>query len=176
MSHKKSIVLTKPQAGELRKPLAVTYVSADKLKPNNNNPRIHSDKQIKQLMRSIEVFGFDMPIAVDRNLQVIVGHGRLQAAMKLGMKKIPVVILEHLSPEQAMALMIADNKLTENSLWDARLLAEQLKLLSEVELDFSLDVISFEMSEIDVMIEGIAPPMEDQNDPRSEERRVGRKC
>jgi DNA modification methylase len=165
MSQKHSVVLTKPHTEELRKPLAVTYVSIDQLKPNPNNPRVHSEKQIRQISRSFEVFGIAMPITVDRNMQVIIGHARLEAARKVGMKKIPVVILEHLSPEQAMALMIADNKLTENSLWDDRLLAEQLKLLSQVELDFSLDVIGFEMGEIDVMIEGIEPAMVGENDP-----------
>jgi len=79
---------------------------------------------------------------------VIAGHGRLLAAKLLGMTEVPTICLDHLSPHQLRAFMIADNKLSENSSWDDVLLAEQLKTLSEAELDFSLETIGFEMGEI----------------------------
>jgi ParB/RepB/Spo0J family partition protein len=145
--------------------LSVAYIATAKLRPNPNNPRIHTDKQIRQLAQSIEAFGFDIPVLVDRHLQLIVGHGRLQAAKRLGMEQLPAIILDHLTPTQAMALMIADNKLTENSRWDEHLLAEQIKFLSGVELNFSLEATGFEVGEIDVLIDGLAPAHEDEPDP-----------
>ncbi len=145
--------------------LSVAYIATAKLRPNLNNPRIHTDKQIRQLAQSIEAFGFDIPILVNRDLQVIVGHGRLQAAKRLGMEQLPAIILDHLTPAQTMALMIADNKLTENSRWDERLLAEQIKFLSGVELNFSLEATGFEVGEIDVLLDGLTPAHEGESDP-----------
>lgn len=111
------------------------------------------------------MFGPIVPVLVDRNTQVIAGHGRVLAATLLGLKEFPTICVEHLTEAQAMAFAIADNRLTESSDWDNRLLAAQLKSLSEVELDFSLDVTGFEVGEIDVIIEGAAPGTEGEIDP-----------
>jgi len=97
-------------------------------------------------------------------LEVVAGHGRLAAAKLLGLSELPTIRLEHLTDSQAKVFAIADNKLTENSIWDKRLLGEQLKSLSEVELDFSLDVTGFEMGEIDVIIEGSESLPDSEND------------
>src|SRR5207248_5521939 len=88
----------------------------------------------------------------DAELNVIAGHGRLAACSKLGIAEVPTVCLDHLSPAQRRAFMIADNRLTELAEWDDRLLAQQLKDLSLSGLDFSLEVIGFEMAEIDLRI------------------------
>jgi ParB/RepB/Spo0J family partition protein len=136
--------------------LRIEYRSLESLKVNRRNPRIHSNKQIRQIARSIEEFGAIMPAVVDRNSQIIVGHGRVQAAQLLGIKEFPTISVEHLTEAQAKAFAIADNKLTENSTWDEQLLAEQLRSLSE-EIDFDIEVTGFEVGEIDVMIEGSAP-------------------
>jgi DNA modification methylase len=86
---------------------------------------------------------------------VVAGHGRLLAARKLGWDTVPVIKLNHLTESQYSAFLIADNRLTENSSWDERLLGEQLKVLSDLELDFNLEVTGFEIAEIDVLIDGL---------------------
>lgn len=148
-----------------RQGLSVVYRDAKLLKPDPNNPRQHSEKQLRQIATSIQAFGFNVPILIDRHGQVIAGHGRVLACQLLGIKRVPTISLEHLSEGQVRAFMIADNRLTENSTWDNRLLAEQLKALSQVELTFSLEATGFEMGEIDVMIEGLEPAPEGKEDP-----------
>ena len=111
------------------------------------------------------MFGFIVPILIDGQGQLIAGHGRLLAAKLLSMTQVPAIKLEHLTEAQIRAFMIADNRLTENSVWNEHLLGEQLKALSVIELDFSVDVAGFEMSEIDLMIEGLAPAGRGKEDP-----------
>jgi ParB-like chromosome segregation protein Spo0J len=144
--------------------LSVTYCPIDQLKANPDNPRIHTDRQVKQIARSLETFGPIVPVLIDRNSRVIAGHGRILAARLLGLKDFPTIRVEHLSDAQIKAFSTADNKLTENSSWDVALLGKQLKALAEVELDFSLEATGFEMGEIDVLIEGLEPSNEDEPD------------
>lgn len=139
-------------------PLAIVYREIDHLQPDSKNPRVHSKKQIQKVARSIEAFGFNVPFLVDRRLKLIAGHGRLAACKLLGIDRVPTICLDHLNKDQINAFMIADNRLTESAEWDDRLLAEQVKALSEVSLDFSLEATGFAMGEIDVMIEGFASP------------------
>ena len=137
-------------------PLEVTYLPTTSLKPDPRNPRLHSDKQV--LARSLEAsksFGFNVPLLIDDQQQVIAGHGRLLAARKLGHETVPTIQLGHLTESQRAAFLIADNALTDNSAWDDRLLGEQLKILSELELDFDLEAIGFETPEIDLLIDGL---------------------
>jgi DNA modification methylase len=117
------------------------------------NPRAHNPRQIRQIARSIEAFGFNVPVLVNAKAKVIAGHGRILAALSLGWTEVPSICLDHLTEAQAKAFMIADNRLTENSVWDDRLLGEQLKELSLLDLDFSLEATGFEMGEIDLRIE-----------------------
>jgi DNA modification methylase len=137
--------------------LEVRYLSIDSLRSNPQNPRLHSDKQVRQIARSLEAFGPIVPVLIDGSSQVIAGHGRIQAAQLLGLRELPTICVEHLTEAQAKAFAIADNKLTENSTWNADLLGQQLKALSEVELDFDLEATGFEMAEIDLLIEGLSP-------------------
>ncbi len=104
--------------------ITITYRALKDLELNPNNPRFHSARQIRQIARSIEAFGFNVPVLVDGKGRVIAGHGRIMACRLLGWREVPTVALEHLSEAQAKAFMIADNRLTENSVWDDRLLAE----------------------------------------------------
>jgi DNA modification methylase len=135
--------------------LQIQYCPIATLRANPENPRVHSDKQIKQIARSIETFGPIVPVLVDQNLRVIAGHGRLLAAQMLGLKELPTICVEHLTDHQIKAFAIADNKLTDNSTWDEALLAQQLKALAEIELDFSIEATGFETGEIDLLIEGL---------------------
>jgi DNA modification methylase len=150
--------------------LEVVYRRIEELKPDPRNPRHHSRKQIKQLARSIETFGFTVPALVDREDNVIAGHGRILACRELGWSEIPTIPIDDLSEAKRRALMIADNRLAENAAWNDRLLAEQLKDLSLAELDFSLEVIGFEMGEVDLKIAGIEgePVTEDPADAEAE--------
>lgn len=141
--------------GHQAKQLEITYLAATSLKPHPQNPRVHTEKQVSQIAKSIEAFGFNVPIMVDDQHNVVAGHGRLLAARKLGRSSVPVIKLTHLTDSQYRAFLIADNRLTENFSWDERLLGEQLKVLSELELDFDLEVTGFEIAEIDVLIEGL---------------------
>lgn len=142
---------TPPQAGRP----SLEYLPVEALTPDPQNAREHTRAQIKQIARSIEAFGFGSPILVDRDLKVIAGHGRLEALRHLGRTEAPVIRLEHLTPEQARAYAIADNRLTETSTFNERQLALHMKALAEIELDFSLEATGFSMGEIDLMIDGL---------------------
>jgi DNA modification methylase len=152
------------RAGGVR-PLKVVWRPIDELKPDPGNPRRHSKKQIRQIAASIKTFGFNVPILIDRNGNVIGGHGRLHACRLLGIIEVPTLCLDHLTPEQVRAFRIADNRLTEISTWDDRLLAEQLKALSVHGLDFNIEVTGFEMGEIDLRIALLDESPERDDDP-----------
>src|SRR3954471_7340987 len=92
------------------------------LKLDPRNPRLHNNKQVKQIANSIRTFGFNVPVLINRDGQVIAGHGRLLACKQLGITEVPAISLEHLSESQAKAFLIADNRLTEIAEWDERLL------------------------------------------------------
>lgn len=111
--------MTTPTAAS-QPPVCSTVITlpVEAIHPDPRNPRLHSKRQIQQIARSIEAFGFNVPILIDRNSQLIAGHGRLEACRLLGWTEVPTIRLEHLSPAQAQAYMIADNRLTENSNWD----------------------------------------------------------
>ena len=91
-------------------PLEVTYLRTTSLKPDPRNPRVHSDKQVRQIAQSIESFGFNVPLLIDDEQKVIAGHGRLQAARKLGWDTVPAIRLSHLTESQRMAFLIFRHK------------------------------------------------------------------
>jgi hypothetical protein len=121
----------------------VSYLPIGSILPDPSNPRKHSSEQIRALARSIEAFGFNVPILVDKANRIVAGHGRLEAAKRLKLAEAPVIRLEHLTEAQAKAFMLADNKLSDLSNWDEPKLAVVLKELSEVALDFEIEVIGF---------------------------------
>lgn len=139
----------------------IAFRSLDSLKPDPRNARQHTPKHVQQLAKSIEAFGFNVPVLIDQGGNVIAGHGRLLAVQKLGWQEVPTLTLEHLTPEQIKAYRIADNRLTDCSTWDDRLLAEQLLELSIADLDFSLTDMGFEMAEIDLRIQGLSDSEEE---------------
>src|SRR5258707_11213383 len=101
----------------------------DKLIPYAKNPRTHSDAQVAQIAASIAEFGFNSPILVDSSSGILAGHGRLLAARKLKLERVPVIILDHLNETQKRAYVIVDNKLAENAAWDEDLLRIELAAL-----------------------------------------------
>jgi DNA modification methylase len=145
--------------------LKIVYCRIDALKPDPANPRRHTKKQIRQIADSIKTFDFNVPILIDGEGNIVAGHGRFFACRLLGITEVPTLCLNHLTPEQARAFRIADNRLTEISTWDDRLLAEQLKDLSLHGLDFTLEATGFEMGEIDLRIASLEEPPQCDDDP-----------
>ena len=144
------------------------YLSPDTLHPDPRNPRKHPKKQINQIADSIKKFGNLSPIAVDKNGMIITGHARWLAVKQLGLTEVPVVRAEHLTPAQAKAYAIADNKLTENAEWDKKLLGEIFLDLKGQDLDFSLDITGFEMDEIQILMENVAVEAHEEETPPPE--------
>src|SRR5258706_11248696 len=126
------------------------------MKPDPRNARVHTKKQIRQIAGSIESFGFNVPILIDGENNVVAGHGRILAAKLLGLAEVPTVRLDHLTGAQRRAFAIADNRLTEIASWDDRLLGETLKELATVDLDFALEATGFDAGEIDLRIEALS--------------------
>jgi ParB-like nuclease domain/Recombinase len=96
--------------------LAVDYVPIGRVAPDPRNARVHSRKQIRQIAASIETFGFNVPILIDADFNIIAGHGRLAACRHLGWTEVPAIRIDHLSEAQKRAFTIADNRLTEAAL------------------------------------------------------------
>jgi site-specific DNA-methyltransferase (adenine-specific) len=133
----------------MEKNMKIHEIEIEKLIPYARNSRTHSDEQVAQIAASIKEFGWTNPILVDGEAGIIAGHGRLAAARKLGLKKIPVIELSHLSPTQKKALIIADNKLALNAGWDNDMLALEFE---ELELEgFDLALTGFDEKEIDAL-------------------------
>jgi DNA modification methylase len=152
---------------EGRPALKIIYKSLAQLMPRAGNPRTHTKKQIQQIATSIKEFGFINPILIDGADGIVAGHGRVEAAKLLGMKDVPTVSVEHLTPAQIRAYVIADNKLAENAGWDRTLLALELQELS-VELNFDVTVTGFETIEVDQLIQKSDEGARDEADEVSE--------
>lgn len=155
------------------KPLQITYRDPATLLPHPRNARQHSDKQVEQLTASIRSFGFNAPVLIDAGNQILAGHGRVEAAKKLGLERVPTIAVEHLSTAQARAFMLADNRLAELSTWDFEMLAVELEELSSADEPFEITDTGFELPKIDVLIEERHKPKEEQDpadDPVAPER------
>ncbi|MDD2809145.1 site-specific DNA-methyltransferase [Rhodoferax sp.] len=109
-----------------------------KLLPYARNARTHSEEQVAQIAASIVEFGFTNPILAGSDGIIVAGHGRLTAAQKLGLEVVPVVVLDHLTPTQRRALIIADNRIAENAAWDDAMLRVELDALRDDDFDLSL--------------------------------------
>lgn len=131
--------------------LKIEYIDKNKIKPFKNNPRLHSDEQIEQIANSIAEFGFRIPIAIDENFTILAGHGRYRAAEIMNMSQVPVVQHNDLSDVQKKAFIIADNKITLNSVWQNDILWDQVKDLDK--LGFNLDILGFNDAELMPMLD-----------------------
>lgn len=148
--------------------LKITYRKVGDLKPYAGNARTHSDKQIAQIATSIEQFGFTNPVLIDDADGIVAGHGRVAAAHKLGLTEVPVIKLAHLSDAERRAYVIADNRLAELAGWDNEILAIELQSLSDMDLDFDLEITGFETAEIDLLLDddiGDHDPADDVHEP-----------
>lgn len=129
--------------------LKVVYRKLADLKPYENNARTHSDAQLTQIAASIKEFGFTQPILLDGENGIIAGHGRWQAAFKMGIHEVPTIDLSHLNEEQKRAYIIADNKLALNADWNESLLALEIGDLQSIGYD--TDLLGFSKFELETL-------------------------
>ncbi len=128
------------------------------LKPWARNARTHSRAQVRAIAESIRTFGFTNPVLIDDDNTILAGHGRVAAAKRLKMDAVPCLRLKRLAPEAKRAYVLADNRLALDAGWDEALLAEELKALQAVELDFDISVTGFSLPEIDRLAGDAGPP------------------
>jgi len=140
----------------------IEHGPTDKLLPYARNARQHSDEQIAQIAASIAEFGFVNPCLVGADGVLVAGHGRLAAARKLGLSTVPVVVLDHLTPTQRRALVLADNRLAELSTWDDVLLRIELEALQDE--GFDLDLTGFDADALAELLAGEEPEHEGQTE------------
>lgn len=129
--------------------MQIKEIEVSKLIPYANNSRTHDDAQVAQLAASIKEFGFRNPILVD-GMGIIAGHGRLMAARKLGLDKVPTIDCSDMTETQKKAYIIADNKLALNSGWDTNLLSLELEQLDAD--GFNLELLGFDSKELDELL------------------------
>lgn len=119
--------------------MKIVYKNIDELIPYENNPRLN-DEAIEYVKNSIKEFGFKVPIVIDKDNVIIAGHTRIKASKELGIKDIPCIIADDLTEEQVKAFRLADNKVSEKSMWDYTKLDEELDSI----LDIDMSMFDFE--------------------------------
>jgi ParB-like chromosome segregation protein Spo0J len=124
--------------------MEIIYKNINELIPYDNNPRIN-DEAVEYVKNSIKEFGFKVPIVIDKDNVIIAGHTRIKASKELGIKDIPCIIADDLTEEQVKAFRLADNKVSEKSMWDYTKLDEELDSI----LDIDMSVFDFNTDEID---------------------------
>ncbi len=128
----------------------------ERLKPYANNARTHSPEQVTKIAASITEFGFTNPILVDSSDGIIAGHGRLMAAQRLGMREVPVILLDHLTDAQRRAYILADNRLALDAGWDEDVLSQELAALNAD--GFDLGLTGFNDEELDRLLADALDP------------------
>lgn len=140
--------------------MEVEHVSPGSIMPYAGNPKIHHEEQIKRVAESIRSNGFIVPILVDENGIILAGHCRYQAAIKLMLDQVPVIMLTHLSEYQKHTYRIADNKLAEYGKWDEDLLKIEFKEIEKMSLECKLEETGFKTTESDLILDD---SLKDQN-------------
>ena len=149
--------------GDLWMPQEIQLWPIDDLIPYERNARTHSEEQVDQLATLMREVGFTNPIQVTSDGGIIAGHGRLLAAKQLSLKRVPVVVLDHLTEAQRKAQVLADNKMALNAGWDLTLLALELDELSQVGFDLSLT--GFNPEELAEIFDGASGSAEEPEEP-----------
>jgi DNA modification methylase len=146
-----------PNASDKTKPSVrqISFLAISDLTPAPHNARRHTRSQIRDLAKSIDAFGFNVPILIDRYRQIVAGHARYEAAKLRDLTQVPVIFLDHLTETEAEAFALADNQFSARSAWDDEKLGRQLKKLNELVLDFDIEAIGFELPEIDLRIQSL---------------------
>ena len=157
----------------------IEYRSISSLVAYENNPRRHPEKQIVKLMASIREFGFALPVLTDRERTIIAGHARVEAARRLQISEVPVLVANDWSKAQVRAYRLADNRLAELATWDDDLLAIELSALIEID-EVQIELLGWETAEIDLITDAKAKTT-DARDPADDipdgpEAPVSRPC
>jgi DNA modification methylase len=134
----------------------IEYLPISQLKPYEKNARTHSPRQIRQIARSIEHFGFVNPILIDGSGKIICGNGRVAGARLLKLQEVPTITVEHLSELELRAYVLTDNRLAEQAGWDKDILTIELQGL--IDLQFDVELTGFEIPEIEMLFEAADPP------------------
>ena len=129
--------------------MQITWMPINQIQPYDKNPR-KNHRTVEKLIQSLKEYGWQQPIVVDIQNVIIVGHARWQAAVKLGMVEVPVSCAADLTETQVRSYRLADNRLSEESSWDAKFLSEELAALHELNIDLSLT--GFRETEINHLI------------------------
>ena len=135
----------------------VIQTAIDTLRPAKANARVHSKKQLKQIARSIQRYGFNAPVLVGDDGEIIAGHGRVEAAKLLDLKTVPTICLAHLNDIERRAYLIADNKIALNASWDQELLASEVQAL--VDHGIEIEDTGFTITEADILLEEASEAM-----------------
>jgi DNA modification methylase len=151
-------------------PSQVEIWGIERLIPSARNARTHTDCQVAEIAGSIAAFGFMSPVLVDAQGIIIAGHGRVLAARKLQLDRVPVIVVEHLTESEKRAFAIADNKIALNAGWDEELLRVELEALRGEGMD--LDKLGFSEEELQALVDGLSSPERPDEDSLSEPSRV----
>ncbi len=153
-------------------PLVYMCVDIDKIKPYPKNAKKHPPWHVNQIKNSLQEFGFITPIIIDDQHEIVAGHGRYAAALKMGLKQIPVILVSNLTKAQLKAYRLADNQLNLNTGFDPELLRIEIKELDD--LNFELEAIGFDTGELDFMLGDAEPAKDDKADlvPEIEENPI----
>ena len=129
--------------------MEIIYKNIKDLKPYSKNAR-KNDKAVKYVAKSIEEFGFKIPVIIDKNNVIVCGHTRYKASKKLGYNEIPCIIADDLTEEQIKAFRLADNKVSEKADWDFDLLSDEINDIIDINMeDFGFEFIDYEKNKID---------------------------
>jgi DNA modification methylase len=136
------------------------------LRAHPGNARVHGEAQLEQIKASMLAFGFTNPLLVDEAGVLLAGHGRLEAAVALGIEKVPTIVLRHLSASQKEALRLADNRIAENATWDQALLRDALAAV-EAAPDLDLAMLGFSAAELDDLLAAAGEAVSDGDAPEA---------
>ena len=131
----------------------IIFINPEKLTNYSKNSRKHSVEQVDQIVNSIRTFGFNVPVEINENFLILSGHARVQAAKKMGLKEIPVIVHNHLENDaKQKGYILAANKIAMNAEWDYDLLTEELSDLKNLD-DFDLTLTGFSEFELNELLE-----------------------
>lgn len=150
---------------EVLKSRAVVERPIHELKPHDKNPRTHSKRQVEQIAKSIKRFGFVNPVLLDRDGNILAGHGRIEAAKSLGLTAVPTLDIGSMSDAERRAYIVADNRLAELAGWDSELLGMEMEAILEAMPDFDIGAIGFDDGELDALLAAAEAPVENDDIP-----------
>lgn len=142
----------------------IEYRATSSLLAYDRNPRLHPEQQILKLAASMREFGFAVPILIDETGTIVAGHARVEAARRLGVPEVPVIVANHWTDAQVRAFRLADNRLTELATWDQNALALEISAIIELD-ETPIEILGWDTAEIDLVLEADVAPATQDDDP-----------